>query len=235
MDQVSTQETFQKVVSLDPGVSPFVAWYAPNAEEAGIIGKRNQARLVRFLLHVDQLQSKASLERRRKNRQRILIAKAKVQAKIKNLVKEIHNKTIRFLLERYDLVVLPWFGSKNMSRKLSRVLPKKATRAMLTWSHGLFRNKLLAKAEITKGKKVIVLPSEAYTSKTCSSCGWEHPSLGGLKRFSCRGCGLKADRDIQGAKNIFLKAIADGFIKIKTEAGLTCQPLPDGALPDMEV
>ena len=71
VQDLETQEVFTKVVSLDPGISPFVAWYAPNTGEAGKIGTKDQARLVRLLLHVDKLQSKAALEPRRKNKSRI--------------------------------------------------------------------------------------------------------------------------------------------------------------------
>jgi putative transposase len=59
---------------------------------------------------------------------------------------------------------------------------------------GRFRELLISKAE-EEGKKVVVV-GEAYTSKTCSGCGWIDDRLGGKKLFKCRGgCGLVIDRE----------------------------------------
>jgi|GraSoiStandDraft_51_1057287.scaffolds.fasta_scaffold647892_2 putative transposase len=76
---------------------------------------------------------------------------------------------------------------------------------MLTWSHGRFLNRLLSKAE-ELGKKVVIV-SEAYTSKTCSACGWINRNLGGQKVFRCRDCKWVVDRDVNGARGIFLRGI----------------------------
>ena len=46
---------------------------------------------------------------------------------------------------------------------------------------------------------------EAYTSKTCSECGYLRYNLGGSKVFRCDECASVMDRDVNGAKNIFLK------------------------------
>ena len=48
---------------------------------------------------------------------------------------------------------------------------------MLTWSHYRFRMRLIAKAREYPHCKVIVV-DEAYTSKTCGSCGNIHQRLG---------------------------------------------------------
>ena len=48
---------------------------------------------------------------------------------------------------------------------------------------------------------------EPYTSKTCGGCGAIHAKLGASKKFVCPavGCGYKADRDANGARNILLR------------------------------
>ena len=48
---------------------------------------------------------------------------------------------------------------------------------MMTWAHGRFRTRLISKAE-EFGKEVKIV-GEAYTSKTCSHCGWINQNLGG--------------------------------------------------------
>ena len=67
----------------------------------------------------------------------------------------------------------------------------------------MFKQRLINKAR-QFGKKVVIV-NEAYTSKTCSCCGDVHTSLGGNKIFKCQKCKSIMDRDVNGAKNIFLK------------------------------
>ena len=82
---------------------------------------------------------------------------------------------------------------------------------MMSWAHARFRNRLLSKAE-EFGKIIITSVSEAYTSKTCSHCGYIKRNLGGNKVFRCDGCGLRINRDLNGAQGIFLRALLDGAL-----------------------
>ena len=66
-----------------------------------------------------------------------------------------------------------------------------------------FREKLKWKCEI-KGIKYLCI-KEYYTSKVCSKCGIINEKLGGNKIFNCPICKIKQDRDINGARNIFIK------------------------------
>ena len=47
---------------------------------------------------------------------------------------------------------------------------------------------------------------EAYTSKTCTKCGCENEKTSS-KTFKCVLCKYVIDRDINGARNIMLKAV----------------------------
>jgi len=51
------------------------------------------------------------------------------------------------------------------------------------------------------------LADEAYTSKTCSSCGQINESLGSSKTFYCHRCGCRVDRDVNASKNILMKGL----------------------------
>ena len=37
-----------------------------------------------------------------------------------------------------------------------------------------------------------------------------HPNLGGSKVFLCGKCGLRADRDVNGARNVMLRTVGVG-------------------------
>ena len=53
-----------------------------------------------------------------------------------------------------------------------------------------------------------LLVNEAYTSKTCSWSGEIVPDLGGAKRITGKD-GVTLDRDINGARGVFLRALGD--------------------------
>jgi putative transposase len=80
---------------------------------------------------------------------------------------------------------------------------------MLGWGHYQFRQRLISKAE-ELGVRVII-QNEAYTSKTCSWCG-NMQAIGGSEVYNCRGCGVVMDRDENGARGIFLRALLDGAL-----------------------
>jgi len=77
------------------------------------------------------------------------------------------------------------------------------TAQMETWAHYWFRQRLTFKCR-QFGCKVVVV-NEAYNSKTCSCCGNVKWNLGGADMYKCRACGEVMGRDVNGAKNIFLR------------------------------
>ena len=77
---------------------------------------------------------------------------------------------------------------------------------MMTFAHYRFKQFLKHKAHET-GKLVIDV-NEAYTSKTCSWTGEVKNNLGGAK-VMVGSDGQRMDRDINGARGIFLRALGD--------------------------
>src|ERR1700723_171236 len=72
------------------------------------------------------------------------------------------------------------------------------------WAHYRFRMRLLSKAREYPWCNV-ELVDESYTSKTCGRCGALHNKLGGAKVYQCPRCTLRMDRDVNGARNIYLR------------------------------
>ena len=89
-----------------------------------------------------------------------------------------------------------------MTSKQKRISCK-TSRAMLTWSHYKFKKLLECKMERTGGR--VIECQEHYTTKTCSHCGRINHNIKKQKVFKCPHCNLETDRDINAARNIFLK------------------------------
>ncbi|KAJ3292274.1 Exportin-6 [Borealophlyctis nickersoniae] len=134
------------IAAIDPGVVNFLTWYSPTLG-SGDVGNRDIEAIIRLCLHLDNLIGKTTRApaRKRISHKR---AQARVHHRIKNLVDEMHKKTVLWLVHTCDIIVLPIFGAKRMSiRKLGRRLGRKTVRKMLTWAHARFRQRLLSKAE----------------------------------------------------------------------------------------
>ncbi|WP_244141924.1 hypothetical protein [aff. Roholtiella sp. LEGE 12411] len=48
------------------------------------------------------------------------LAASSLRGKIKNLVDELHKKTARFLVDNFDMILLPTFETSQMSKKAKR-------------------------------------------------------------------------------------------------------------------
>lgn len=121
---------------------------------------------------------------------------------MKNLVSELHWKTISFLIENYDTIILPDFRVSQMIK--GKKLAKITKRLMCMFSFFSFKEKLKFKCNMY-GKKLIIV-DESYTSRTCGTCGFLN-NMKGKEQYKCIRCGLKIDRDVLGSRNILIKNI----------------------------
>ena len=134
--------------------------------------------------------------------------------KINNIVDDLHWKTIKYLTNNYDNILIGNLSTKsivsNSKRQYKRTnnqLHKNTKRVAMLMSLYRFRQRLEYKCLFMK--KGYALINEAYTSKTCTNCQFLHLNLGSNKVFKCpnRRCKMVLDRDINGARNILLKGI----------------------------
>lgn len=192
------------IVSLDPGVRTFQTYYSPNGCH-GELGKGDIGRITRLCYYMDDLQSKFSNQTGKK-KSRMKKAWKRMIQRVKNLVNEVHRRTSKFLTDKFSHILLPSFETSQMTKKLGRNITTKTARKMLSWCHYRFKERLVHTCE-RKGVKLSIV-TEEYTSKTCTRCGVLNQNLGGKKMFECLKCGLKIDRDVNGARNVFLKNYA---------------------------
>lgn len=192
-----------KVIALDPGNRAFLTGY--DGENVLEIGKGDIGRINRLCSHLDNLLSRAALSKNKRQRYQMRKAAARMRSRIQYLVKDLHNQVASALVNSYKLIFLPTYETSQMVLKSRRKIHRKSVRNMLTWSHGKFASNL---EQMASRKGVLVVRcNEAYTSKTCTNCGYVHNKLGGSKIYKCPQCGHVIARDINGARNIMLRAL----------------------------
>lgn len=192
-----------KIIALDPGCRTFLTGY--DGEAIIEVGENDIGMINRLCSHLDQLTSKIARSNSQRQRYKMRQAAGKLRVRIKNLVKDLHNKTANFLVNNYKVIFLPTFETSQMVLKQRRKIRSKTARNMLTWAHYRFAQNLIQMA--ARNNVLVVRCNESYTSKTCPSCGQIHEKLGSSKIFNCPNCNYKAPRDANGAFNIMLKAL----------------------------
>lgn len=103
----------------------------------------------------------------------------------------IHNRLVNWLCTNYEVVVLPNYSTQTV------------------WDHQRFLKKLQEQA--LKRHVLVTVVNEESTTITCSSCGRKNKTnLRRHKIFLCRyaDCQLRAQQDINAAKNILFKYFA---------------------------
>jgi len=191
-------------VALDPGVRTFLSFYSENVH--GKIGQGDFKNIFRLCLNLDNLISRIS-KAKCKPKRNMRKAAQRLRMKIKDLVNDLHHKAAHFLVTRFDRIFLPTFETSQMVTKLQ----SKTARSMLSFAHYRFKQFLKAKAEEYSCEVLEV--SEAWTSKTCSYCGRIH-QIGRKKVLKCT-CGCTVDRDLNGARGIYLRALGASPLHLK--------------------
>ena len=197
------RENQARVVALDPGVRSFLTWYC--TDSVGKIGEGAFFRIQRLCERLDDLLSRAakSPSRRRRNMRR---AANRIRLRIENLVIELHRQAARFLVDNYNVILLPGFETSEMVERGRRRIRSKTVRNLLTLAHYRFKSFIRHKAVETG---VIVLDvDEAYTTKTVSWTGELLENLGGASVVVGQD-GERMDRDYNGARGIYLRALGD--------------------------
>ena len=182
------------VIAIDPGVRNFINGISENGLVK--IGEDVKNKIQEKLKRIDHINNKNSKVKHKKKKIR------NKRRQLENLVKELHWKTIHYLTENYNHILIGDLSAKRISSRENTKIPKMTKRIALAMSYYKFRQRLEYKCKI-KGldyRKV----DEAYTSKTCSVCGSYNEKLGGKKVYVCVNseCKKVIGRDDTGARNI---------------------------------
>ena len=203
------QTKLNTTCALDPGVRTFQTLYDPDG--AVIEFGTNLDKIMHLCMSTDKIQSKMDKlvnksmthKQRKKYKYRLRKKRLFIYRKIKNCISDVHHKISKWISENYNKVLLPDFQTKQMSKKIDRCIGNKSVRSMMTWSHYKFKKLLEYKMDRTGGK--VIKCTEEYTSKTCTRCGRINHKLGSNKTYKCSICNLIIDRDINAARNIYIR------------------------------
>ncbi len=202
-EKIMKSENQGRIVAIDPGIRTFITFFSESS--FGKMGEYSIGRIQRLCYYLDDLISRTSNTKNFVKKCRMKKAQKRIRWKLSDLIDELHHKAARFLLTNFDIVFLPSFETSNMCRKAKRKLHKKSVRQMLTLAH--YRFKQFIKHKAFELGKIIIDCNEAYTSKTNSWTGEIIHNLGGRKFIKMDN--LRIDRDINGARGIFLRALRD--------------------------
>ena len=215
---VSEVTNTSRVCALDPGSRKFMCLYDP---DGGVryLGVRTASKLERCRDRIARLQSAweragrvgRSNQRRRtqsniRNRIRLLWKQNR------DLVSEMHKKIARYLVDNYDVIIVGDMSTQSVSQKVDkrgnrRKIGAQVVANLLNLRHYGFRQYLEYLCK--RNGRTLVVQDESYTSKTCGGCGFIHDKLGASEVFKCPHCDYHTDRDINGARNIFLRWLGD--------------------------
>lgn len=190
-----------KTCGLDMGERTFGSLYDPDGMIALIgtdVNEKVKNRL-KFMWKLSCALKRQDLSP--KLRSRIMKAKERASAKLKNMIKELHHRVATWLVQKYDVIVIGKLGIGVMKCK------RKGKRVLQSLSHYSFRRILIQKASVYH-KKVSVI-SEYFTSKQCDQCGKIKWDLGTNEEFSCVNCGVVIHRDIHSARGMLVKGVSN--------------------------
>lgn len=210
------------IVGLDPGVRKFMTSYGTDGR-IGFFGSKNPVKkLCRMEWYKTLLRSKIQAKRDSvlrstgKDRRTLKNKFKRIQVRVENIRKDFHHKVANWLTNNYQCVVIGKLPKGIISK--DRSLPKSVKRAYNSLGHYKFRSCLKDKCQ-TRGV-VYQEINESYTSKTCTCCGILN-DVGSSETYKC-GCQETSwDRDVNGARNILLKAISESYFRIVLEKNKT--------------
>ena len=133
---------------------------------------------------------------------------AGMTVRIQNLINELHHKTARYLVDNFDVILLPDFKTSGMVTRGQRRIRFKDSPQPAELRPPPVQARNFLKHKASENGRTVLIVNEAYTSKTVSWTGEVNHKLGGRKTVRSSD-GRRMDRDHNGARGIFLRALGD--------------------------
>jgi putative transposase len=195
--KIKQQQLNQKyeAIGLDPGIRTFMTGYSK--KHTLEIGNNLTETIKKELNAIDSI-NKSKLSEKKKR-----IAEHKRYYKISNLIDDLHWKTIKRLTSKYHTILIGNMSTKGIVGNKNKIqLTDMTKRIALIMKLYVFRERLKYKCSI-KGCNYCLI-DEHFTSQTCTFCGNTKKDLGSQKIYDCKRCKTKIERDVNGARNIYM-------------------------------
>ena len=196
--------TEPRVIGIDPGLKTAFTCSSSSGEVLEV-GIETRNRFEREQSKKNSITKKMKDAACSKRKRKLRKAWYRCQARAKHLVADLHWKTIKHLLDRYDVIVVGKIGTQSLVSKTGQSASNKRMFSYL--SHFSFRQRLKYKAGLVS--KVVVEQDESYTSQACFRCGHLKKNLGPAKTYCCRECGHVIDRDVNAGYNIMVRCASE--------------------------
>ena len=185
-------------VGIDVGLKEFYSDSNGNTVE----NPRVLRKLTRKLIREQRRLSRKMPRSNNRNKQRVRVAR--VHEKIANIRKDFLHKVSTQLVRENQTIAVENLQVKNMlkNHRLAKAISD------VSWSE--FFRQLEYKAKLY-GSEVLKVPTFYPSSQTCHVCGYQNAGTKDLsvREWTCPQCGTVHDRDINAARNILAKALAD--------------------------
>ena len=201
--KTTTTESQGGIVALDPGVRNFLTYFSEDGR-FGWLGIHAFDRILNLNLKRDKLLSRLTLTKDKREKGKLKRTLNRTYHRIQDLVDELHWQCINYLVHNFSVIVFPPFEVKGMTKK-GRKLRKSVVRSMLSLRFFKFKERLKQKCK--ECGVTYIEQNESYTSKTNSFTGELINNLGGKEWFMYDG--IKVHRDLNGARNILIRAMRD--------------------------
>ena len=180
-----------KVVGIDLGVREFASF----SDGRVVHNPRHFDGDIKDLKRVQR--KKERLAKGSPERSRVRRSEALIHERVANRRKDFTDKLAKATIGLYGTVIVEDLNPGQMGRS------RRERRNIRDAAWGMTVRKLVSKAE-EAGNRVVVKVNPAYTSRTCSACGWVKPEelKGSVFRCGNPTCGHIEDRDTNAAKII---------------------------------
>lgn len=186
-------------ISLDPGIRTFQTGFSNN--KCIEIGNNLKPKIKKYLKKIDRIKENTNVSIKIKKK-----IEKKCYKKIENAVDDLHWKSINYLTNNFGNILIGNLSTKSIANNNSKNnLDKMTKRIGLSMKLYQFKQRLSYKCEQRKIGYAEI--DEAYTSKTCTNCGYLKNDLGDSKVYKCNSCKFIIGRDYGGARNIFINGI----------------------------
>ena len=147
---------------------------------------------------------------------------SRLYAKAHRIIDDWQHKTTTMLVREYDLIALEDLNLQDMSRKAkakpdperpgaylhnSQSAKRGLNRSLRAASLAGIVGKLEYKTQLT-GRNRLILVNPAYTSQTCSECGYcDSRNRESQADFECKQCHMSMNADLNAANNILKRGL----------------------------